>query len=77
MTTNTHPSQSAQILTLLRERSGQWVPMPDLCARANAFAVHSRVAELRRGGHQIECEVRQGERHQKRSFYRMVGEVAR
>lgn len=41
-----------RVLTLLRRREGEWVA--DLYKWAGCM-VHSRVAELRRRGHQIEC----------------------
>lgn len=46
-------SQASKILALLLDRRGQWVPMPDLWRVSGAFAVHSRVADLRKAGHHI------------------------
>lgn len=46
-------SQNGRILAALRERAGQWVPMPDLWRASKAMAVHSRVADLRKAGHII------------------------
>lgn len=48
------PSQAELVLWRLRESKGEWVPMPDLARVSRAYAVHSRVAELRGRGHQIE-----------------------
>lgn len=56
----THPSESAgmsqcdAILLGLTARAGEWVPMPLLARLAGAYAVHSRVADLRRRGYQID-----------------------
>ena len=56
----THPddptgtSQCDRILALLRERAGQWVPLPDLALVSGSMAVHSRIADLRKRGEQIE-----------------------
>jgi biotin operon repressor len=56
----THPSksagasQNARILAALEEHRGIWVPMPLLAAESGAFAVHSRIADLRKEGLTIE-----------------------
>lgn len=64
-------SQNAAILALLRARAGQWVPMPELAAASGAYAVHSRIADLREDGHEIENQVDRSERPC-RSSYRLV-----
>jgi hypothetical protein len=46
-------SQCALILAELESKRGQWVAMPDLVRIAGAFAVHSRIADLRSRGHRI------------------------
>jgi len=46
-------SQASKILSVLMERRGEWVPMPDLWRASGAFAVHSRVADLRQAGHDV------------------------
>jgi hypothetical protein len=46
-------SQCARILAVLTSRTGEWVPMTTLYAKSGAFAVHSRIADLRRAGHII------------------------
>ena len=45
-------SDCERVLALLRRRPGEWVA--DLYQWSGCM-VHSRVAELRRRGHQIEC----------------------
>lgn len=45
--------------------------MPELAAASGAYAVHSRVSDLRADGHQIEVRV-EGTRP-RRSYYRLVG----
>ena len=55
----THPSPDAgatqceAILARLIEARGEWVPMPELCRVSGAYAVHSRIADLRARGHSI------------------------
>lgn len=63
-------SQCARILAALEAVRGVWVTMPDLAAASGAYAVHSRVAELRKRGHVI---TQRSERHGRtvRSFYRL------
>lgn len=71
---NTNPTQAQRILDKLREHANQWVAMPLLAEISGAYAVHSRIAELRnRLGHHIEHrnEPIKGSRT-KRSFYRLV-----
>ena len=46
-------SQCARILQRLEEARGGWVPMVELAAVSGAFAVHSRIADLRRRGYPI------------------------
>lgn len=64
-------SQCGAILALLEAAGGDWVPMPNLAHDSGAFAVHSRVAELRKRGHEIE---QQSKRDGRRvlSYYRLV-----
>lgn len=67
-------SQCARILAALEAANGAWVAMPDLVAASGAYAVHSRVAELRTWGHDI---THRNERHGRvvRSFYRLEVEA--
>ena len=52
----THPSllagdtQNALILARLQASPGEYVPMPELAAVSSAYAVHSRISDLRRAG---------------------------
>jgi len=59
------------ILARLEAAGGAWVPMPNLAHDSGAYAVHSRVAELRKRGHRIE---QRSDRHGRRvlSYYRLV-----
>ncbi len=47
MNANTQPTQANVILAELEKHIGQWVPMPHLANVSGAYAVHSRIAELR------------------------------
>lgn len=68
---NSNPSQSSVILDILTTLRGKWVSMPDLATASGGYAVHSRIAELRKRGHVIENQVEQ--RGRKRvSRYRLV-----
>ena len=77
MTQNEHAatgagtSQCDRILAWLENSRGHWVPMPYLAEAAGCFAVHSRIADLRKRGHNIEHK---NERHGTKihSFYRMT-----
>ena len=66
-------SQCARILAELESKRGQWVPMPDLARIAGGYAVHSRIAELRKRGHRIEAmQERRGGKVW--SYYRLKAE---
>jgi hypothetical protein len=66
-----HTSQNERIARCLWEHLGSWVSIKVLAAAAECFAVHSRVADLRKRGWIIEnrqeCVGRQ--RH---SYYRIL-----
>ena len=64
-------TQNDRILTRLCQAVGDWVSLPDLVACSGAYAVHSRVADLRKAGYVIEQESvrRAGKVH---SFYRLI-----
>jgi len=64
-------SQCGAILARLEAAGGDWVPMPELAHASGAFAVHSRVAELRSWGHVIEQRSERVGR-KVRSFYRLA-----
>lgn len=70
-------SQCYAILGELILRRGEWVPMPDLARISGAYAVHSRIAELRRRGHRIDAkqERRPGTR-KVWSYYRLSLDTA-
>ena len=81
MSTTTHPSaiagqsQADLILNELRRTPGEWQPMPLLARLSGAYAVHSRVADLRARGHRIEHRnLRSGRAIH--SFYRLSEEAA-
>ena len=75
MTTHTSRStglsQCDRILEHLKYCTGQWVSMPSLAAVSGAYAVHSRIADLRKRGHIIEQRCEQDGRG-KHSFYRLI-----
>jgi len=68
---NTNPTQAQLVLAKLQEFPNQWVAMPLLAEVSRAFAVHSRIAELRKH-HDIshKNETKPGSRA-RRSFYRL------
>jgi hypothetical protein len=57
MSTHPHPqagpSQCALILAELLRAGGEWVGLPRLMAVSGSAAVHSRIADLRKRGHDI------------------------
>lgn len=65
-------SQCARILARLQEQRRRWVPMPELYRVSGAFAVHSRISDLRKRDFVIE----QKNEHQRggviKSFYRLI-----
>lgn len=72
MRTNQQPSQANKILARLKSAQGRWVTMPGLSAISGAYAVHSRVAELRKRGHRIENRIEQRDNGTRLSLYRLV-----
>lgn len=71
-------SQADKILARLVRTPNQWVAMPELAAVANAYAVHSRIAELNaRTGIVIENKVEGGGRagRQRMSWYRITSPI--
>lgn len=63
-------SQSERILAHLRLAAG-WVHLPDLVRVSGGYAVHSRIADLRKRGYVIEQEsVHRG--RAVHSFYRLI-----
>jgi hypothetical protein len=69
---NSNPSQSSVILDILTTLRGRWVSMPDLVEASKGYAVHSRIAELRRRGHVIENQVERRADGKRVSRYRLV-----
>jgi hypothetical protein len=71
MSTQRRQTQSSLILEHLLKHKGQWVPMPDLVRISGAYAVHSRISDLRADDHTIDHknEHVDGLCH---SFYRLV-----
>lgn len=67
-------SQCDRILRVLSVSPGRWVPMPELAEAAGCYAVHSRIADLRKRGHAIEHRNEWAGRVC-RSSYRIVEEV--
>jgi len=70
---NSGHSQKEKILKELSRVWGQWVEMPVLWRVSGAFAVHSRIADLRRDGYVIEHKNEWSEDGVCKSFYRLVG----
>jgi hypothetical protein len=72
-------SQCNLIHRALHEARGQWIPMLDLHRASGSMAVHSRIAELRRRGHDIKQwsehirDPRTG-RIRIRSYYRLTNQ---
>jgi hypothetical protein len=64
-------SQCDKVLARLEDSAGAWVSLPELVRVSGAYAVHSRVSDLRRRGYSIEqaSEHRDGLVH---SSYRLV-----
>lgn len=58
MTTHTIPqtgrSQCDAILAKLEDCRGEWVPMPELVECSGSYNVHSRIADLRKRGIDIQ-----------------------
>ena len=48
MDAHTMPTQASAILERLEQTPNEWVPMPELVRVSEAYAVHSRIAELRK-----------------------------
>ena len=73
----THPSaeagisQADAILGQLKQRKGKWCSMPSLGRISGSYNVHSRIADLRKRGHQIEHRNEHAGRLI-RSYYRLA-----
>lgn len=69
---NTNPTQEDRILAFMQTRPDEWVPMPHLWSISGAFAVHSRVAALRKRGANILNKVERAPDGTKHSFYKLT-----
>jgi hypothetical protein len=65
-------SQCERIADALRAKIGQWVAMTDLWQASGAFAVHSRIADLRKRGLAIEHRNERASSGVTHSFYRLL-----
>lgn len=63
------PSQNERLESLFRSRPNEWLPMTDLGRAIGAWAVHSRVADLRAHGMDIENRTQKDD-GETLSFYR-------
>lgn len=64
-------SQCDRILAELKARTGEWVSMDRLYRLSGAHAVHSRVADLRKRGHNITHKNERTAAGMILSFYRL------
>ena len=71
---NTNPSQATKILQRLTATAGTFVGMPELAQFSGAYAVHSRIAELRKRGYVIENKPGRAQDGTRLSWYRLVSE---
>ncbi len=69
--TSKSPSQADIILAELEEHRGEWVSMKRLYQIAESHAVNSRVADLRKRGHNIDNKQEVQADGQRHSFYRL------
>ena len=65
------PAQADIILAELRRFAGEWVPMPQLAALSGAYAVHSRISDLRKRGYEIDHKNEVSAGRVTKSFYRL------
>lgn len=72
---NNNPSQADKILKRLQETPNEWVPMPELAQISGAYAVHSRITNLRKRKLTIpnrqEPDLRGGSR-KRLSYYKLI-----
>ena len=64
-------SQNQLVLEMLVLAGGEWVSLPDLMRHSGSANVHSRVADLRRRGHDVQWKRTQVGRRI-HSWYRMA-----
>lgn len=65
-------SQCDRIQAALEAKRGQWVAMPDLWRASGAFAVHSRISDLRKKGLDITQESHRDQAGLVHSFYKLT-----
>lgn len=65
-------SQCAKIRAALEQRAGHWVAMTDLWRESKAFAVHSRISDLRKRGLKIDHRNEVQPDRSIHSFYRLT-----
>lgn len=65
-------TQNDRILVVLQFQQRDWTPMPKLVEISGSYNVHSRIAELRKRGHRVECKITHHKNGAKHSFYRLV-----
>jgi biotin operon repressor len=67
----TGTSQCDSILQMLKNSKGNWVSMMDLHRGSGAMAVHSRISDLRKRGHDI-AHRNQTQGKMVHSYYRLI-----
>lgn len=67
------PTQTDRLISTLHAADGQWVGLPDLVAAVGGYAVHSRAADARKMGVNVENRVEYSQiTKQRHSFYRLL-----
>lgn len=73
VSTGKAPTQTDRFIQALHEAEGEWVGLPYLADFIGGFAVHSRAADARKMGLNIENKVEYSPITRKRhSFYRLL-----
>jgi len=67
------PTQTDALIAALHAANGEWVSLPDLVGAVGGYAIHSRAADARRMGVNIENKVEFSQLTRKRhSWYRLL-----
>jgi len=67
------PTQNDKLIEVLHAAEGEWVSLPDLVQAVGAYSIHSRCADLRKMGLNVENRVEYSPITRKRhSFYRLL-----
>lgn len=67
------PTQTDALIAALHETNGQWVALPVLVDAVGGYAIHSRAADARRIGVNVENKVEFNQITRKRmSWYRLL-----